>query len=310
MADNGQPKDEFRALSRGYELRDSDGEMPTLVGNLAVFDEWTEINSVREGHFLERIAPGAFDKTISENRDRMRVLFQHGKDPQIADKPLGPINVLEARDDGVHYEVPLLPTDYNRELLPGLQAGLYGSSFRFEVLREQRNRRPGKSDYNPRGLDERTVKEVRMPEFGPVTFPAYWGAKSGLRSLTDRMATEGLLSVDLTERLDAEDLDCLAQMIQLGTGYISEQDETDDQANVPRMEAIVALIADLIPVEVAENEPADEPEDEEMASADERGADAESAPPNDGAGFSHPIRRRRAEPVPLYSGKENPSWRL
>ncbi|HXH90698.1 MAG TPA: hypothetical protein VNN25_03885, partial [Thermoanaerobaculia bacterium] len=82
-----------------------------------------------------------------------------------------------------------------------------------------------------------------------------------------------------------------------------------DEVNIPKMEAILASISELIPYEVAEDE-GDEPEDEEMASADERGADAESAPPNDGAGFSHPIRRRRAEPVPLYSGKENPSWRL
>src|SRR6266576_1427102 len=175
MSVNGKPQAEFRALAQGYELRSEDDGMPTLVGQLAVFDEWTEINSKAEGHFLERIAPGAFDKTISENRDRMRVLFQHGKDPQIGDKPLGPIGSLEADTQSVRSEVPLLDTSYNRDLLPGLQAGLYGSSFRFEVLREQRNREPAKSDYNPRGIQERTVKEVRMAEFGPVTFPAYAG---------------------------------------------------------------------------------------------------------------------------------------
>jgi HK97 family phage prohead protease len=295
-------KDEFRALPQGYELRDGEGEMPTLVGNLAVFDERAEINSLAEGHFIETIAPGAFDKTISENRDRMRVLFQHGKDPQIGDKPLGPIGSLEADERGVHYEVPLLDTSYNRDLLPGLQAGLYGSSFRFEVLRDNWNRKAGKSDYNPRGLPERTVKEVRMPEFGPVTFPAYWGAKSGLRSLTDRM---------LGNRMDSEDLGCLAQMIQLGAGYIEEQDEPGDEANVPKMEAIIASLSALIPYEVAEDE-GDEPEDEEMASADKRAAD-DSAPPNDRAGFSHPIRRRRAvAPLPLYGldRKEVPRWRL
>src|SRR5438876_814197 len=111
---------EFRAQPLGYELRSDDGEMPTLVGNLAVFEEWT-------------------------------------------------------------------------------------------------------------------VKEVRMAEFGPVTFPAYAGATSGLRSLTDRM---------LAERIDTEDLDCLAQMIALGAGYIAEQDEGED--TVPRMEAILASLADLV----------------------------------------------------------------
>src|SRR6266576_1332073 len=260
MSVNGKPQAEFRALAQGYELRSEDDGMPTLVGQLAVFDEWTEINSKAEGHFLERIAPGAFDKTISENRDKMRVLFQHGADPQIGDKPLGPISSLQAGERTVDYEVPLLDTSYNREWVPGLEAGLYGSSFRFEVLREQRDRKPAKAEYNPRGIQERTVKEVRMAAFGPVTFPAYAGAVSGLRSLPDRM---------LAERLDVEDLDCLAQMMALATGYIEEQDEPADQANIPTMEAIIQTLHELQAYEISEDE-GDEPEDEEMASADKR----------------------------------------
>jgi hypothetical protein len=30
-----------------------------------------------------------------------------------------------------------------------------------------------KSDHNPLGLPERTINEIRLYEFGPVTFPAY-----------------------------------------------------------------------------------------------------------------------------------------
>ena len=55
----------IRALKPGIEVRDSvDGGMPTLHGHFAVFNEWTEINSLMEGNFLERIAPGAFKKTM------------------------------------------------------------------------------------------------------------------------------------------------------------------------------------------------------------------------------------------------------
>jgi HK97 family phage prohead protease len=276
--------------------------MPTLAGSLAVLGVFTEIDSRSEGHFVEQLAPGSFDKTISENRDKMRVLFQHGSDPQIGDKPLGPIESLQASERSIDYEVPLLDTSYNRDLLPGLEAGLYGSSFRFEVLRQNWDRKPERSDHNPQGLPERTVKEVRMVEFGPVTFPAYAGATAGIRSVTDRM---------LAERIDTEDLDCLAQMIVLAAGYIEEQDEPGDQANVPRMEAVIQTLHELQAYEISEDE-GDEPEDEEMASAKQRATDA-SAPPRDRAGTSHPIRRRRAEvAVPLYTGTKEVKrrWRL
>jgi len=136
------------------------------------------------------MAPGAFTKTIQENRDRMRVLFHHGKDPSIGMKPLGPITRLEADDEGVHYEVPLLDTSYNHDIEEMLVAGVLGSSFRFEALKEDRKRRPGRSAHNPKGLDERTVLEVRMPEFGPTPFPAYASATAGMRSISDSFVQE------------------------------------------------------------------------------------------------------------------------
>lgn len=156
---------------------------PTLHGDFAVFNQWTEIDSVFEGRFLERVAPGAFAQTLA--RDRIRVLFQHGRDPQIGDKPLGVPTVLREDELGAFYEVPLLDTAYVRELVPGLRAGAYGASFRFAVRREHVVQSPERSDYNPDGLPERTILEAKVMEFGPVTFPAYEGATAGVRSLTD-----------------------------------------------------------------------------------------------------------------------------
>jgi HK97 family phage prohead protease len=169
-----------------FELRDAeDGGMPTLHGHFAVFDQWTEIDSVYEGRFMERIAPGAFAKTIAENRSSMRILFQHGRDAQIGDKPLAPIEELGEDERGGYYAGRLFDTSYNRDLIPGLKAGVYGASFRFGVRREEFERNTKKSDYNPHGLPERTIREAVLMEFGPVTFPAYEGATAGLRSTTD-----------------------------------------------------------------------------------------------------------------------------
>jgi HK97 family phage prohead protease len=182
-----------RALKPGLELRDGDAAgMPTMFGHFALFNRWTEIDSWFEGNFMERIAPGAFRKTIAENRDQVKVTFQHGQDPQFGDKPLGPIETLEEDRTGGFYEVPLLDTAYNRDLIPGLEAGLYGASFRFEVMREEFNQEPDASDSNPKGLPERTLKEIRLYEFGPVTFPAYAEADAQLRSLTDRFTFDAI----------------------------------------------------------------------------------------------------------------------
>jgi HK97 family phage prohead protease len=177
----------IRAVMPGVEFRDAgdEGDGNTLFGHFARFNEWTEINSMWEGHFMERFAPGAFKKTIRETGDSgMRVLFQHGQDPQIGDKPIAAISDLREDDEGAYYEARLfdgLPP----LIMDGLRARQYGASFRFGVLREQLDQDPGVSDHNPLGLPERTVKEARVPEFGPVTFPAYANASAGVRSLTD-----------------------------------------------------------------------------------------------------------------------------
>jgi HK97 family phage prohead protease len=82
------------------------GGLPLLTGYLAAFNQWAPIDSVHEGRFLERIEPGSFARTIAENRDRIRVLFNHGHDPSIGDKVLGPIALLEEDGYGARYEVP------------------------------------------------------------------------------------------------------------------------------------------------------------------------------------------------------------
>lgn len=159
--------------------------MPTMNVDFSVFGTWYEIDSWFEGQFLERTMTGSFKKTIRENGNNVKVLFDHGMDYQIGNKVLGPIEKLTEETSGPHAEVPLLDTTYNRDLLPGLEAGLYGSSFRFRVIKEQWNDEPGTSDYNPRGIPERTILEVKLMEFGPVTFPANPDSTAGVRALTD-----------------------------------------------------------------------------------------------------------------------------
>lgn len=207
------PRDNLFRSAPVFELRadsdnDNDGGMPTMVVNFARFDEWTEINSLWEGRFLEKFAPGAFKKTFREQADQIRSIFQHGRDPQVGLKPLGTVDDLREEDDGAWGEVGLFDTDYVRELLPGIEAGVYGASFAFQVVRSEDVMEPKRSEHNPDGIPERTVKEVRLREFGPVTWGAYPNATAGVRSLTDEFIGERdpQRLRDLADRIEAAGL--------------------------------------------------------------------------------------------------------
>lgn len=186
--------DVVRAVPLRTELRAADTEdaeaMPVMVVRFSVFDTWYEIDSFWEGTFLERTVKGAFTKTMRESGSSIKVLFNHGFDFHIGDKILGVPESLREDDDAATGNVPLLDTSYNRDLIPGLDAGGYGSSFMFRVIRDEWNDDPGVSAWNPKGLPERSIKEVRLFEFGPVTWPANPDATAGLRSMTRSMTDE------------------------------------------------------------------------------------------------------------------------
>lgn len=164
----------------------ADGKPAQLEVRFSAFGNWYPIRSLWEGVFLERVDRGAFAKTISEQGDRVRVLFDHGFDPSIGEKVLGSVTDLREDKDAAVGVVDLFDTSYNRDLLPGLDAGVYGSSMRMVVTRDEWADAPDPSDANPKGLPERTIKEVRLIEFGPVTFPANPESTSTMmRSTTD-----------------------------------------------------------------------------------------------------------------------------
>jgi HK97 family phage prohead protease len=276
------------------ELRET-SVTPKLSGHFAVFNRWTEISSFFEGNFMERIAPGAFTKTMKEQRNSMRVLLNHGKDPSLGMQPLGSINSLREDSKGAKYEVNVF-RGVPELVMEGLRANQYGASFKFRVTREDIRSDVKPTRDNPKGLDERTIQEAQVFEFGPVTFPAYGEATAGLRSLTDdfllqemasvdpelvRMAAGGADLRDLFARRtgisvprspeqkqeeEREDAGPLAEMLVLGAAYCDEQVEPDERA---KMEAIMASIQELDSSEASENE---SDEDEENA-ADTEGED-------------------------------------
>jgi phage head maturation protease len=198
-------------LYRADALLKDDGTLGEMFVRFSPFNTWYEINSMWEGRFIERTVPGSFKNTInaakrSDGTYSTKVLFNHGMDMNIGDKMLGvPTRFAETNEDGYHgpqLDVPLFDTSYNRDLAPGIRAGAYGSSFMFEAVREDWNNEPGQSDYNPEGLPERTLSEVRTYEGGPVTWPASPTATAGMRSLAGTDSYVELLHARDARRYD------------------------------------------------------------------------------------------------------------
>ncbi len=281
------PRDDLVRAAPALELLRSDqSEMPILHGTAAVYDEWTEIRSSIEGHFFERFTPGSFSKTISQSRQKIRCLFHHGQDPSIGVKVLGPITSLRDEDGGLQYDVQLLDTDYCRSLIPGLEAGLYGSSFRFGIVRKDDNRKPMKSERNQGRILERTISEAYLRELGPTPLPAYEGTSAGIRSLTDqfmlgRFPTEELLKRllgnEAPTRADIEAVAMLTQMYQLGQAFIEAEDDPDDAADIQAMRTILQSLGGLISTEAQEDESAENEPDEGLYSGQDTAPSVDAA---------------------------------
>lgn len=225
------PRDDlFRGLlGIPLELRaDEDPASTYLHGHFTKFETWNEIDSYFEGRFLERTVGGSFKKTINEHRNRIKVQFDHGYDTFVGSAPLGPIDELREEDEGPYYGVPLLDTDYNRDrILPllqgrtmdgGVHGSVLGASYRFRVTKEEWVDPKSASSYNPDKLPERTIREVSLYEFGPVTFPAQLEATAGIRSvsLTDHFFERRLERTGQTARA-ARRISQIAGSAALGT---------------------------------------------------------------------------------------------
>lgn len=167
------------------EVRATDDGRLTLFGHFSVFDSPTIIDSAYEGRFVERIAPGAFRKTLAERGDQIKIMWNHGRSEILPDVLIGkPTKVVEDKR-GAYYEAEMF-NGLPEWLYEGLRGGVYGASFRFQAVIDEWDDNPTRSADNPDGLPVRTVKEAKVFEAGPVSWPAYADATASVRSLSDR----------------------------------------------------------------------------------------------------------------------------
>lgn len=184
----------------------------TLDGYGAVFNEWTTIAD-QFGEFRERIAPGAFKRTLGM---RMPVLqFDHGAHPLIGSIPLGRITSISEDDHGLRVKARLSDNWLVQPVRDAIRDGaISGMSFRFRIVDETWGRAND-------GMEERTIREVELYEVGPVVFPAYEQTSVGVRT---RQALSALSDQNVRDEI--------ANILATGVDITSVTDEpTDDSGD-------------------------------------------------------------------------------
>lgn len=140
---------------------ESEGDTITISGYGAVFNK-----SYQVFDFQERIAPGAFDKTLRENPD-IRGMFNHDPNYLLGRTASGTMDVTTDKR-GMRYTIRADATDPNSVSVAKKVArgDVDGSSMMFFVHQEE-----WKTDKDGKPT-ERTIKEVQLVETGPVVLPA------------------------------------------------------------------------------------------------------------------------------------------
>lgn len=149
------------------ELRfDNNGESPKIVGYAARFNEWTDIG----GMFREKIAPGAFRKTLKESD--IRALVNHDPNYVLGRNKSGTLRLRED-DKGLKVEIDPSDTTWGNDLLKSMKRGdINQMSFGFTVNKAD-------DDYNE---NTRILRDVTLFDVSVVTFPAYPTTTAEVRS--------------------------------------------------------------------------------------------------------------------------------
>jgi HK97 family phage prohead protease len=198
------------ALEDIHILRSADGgDGRTVEAYAAVFGEPAEIQD-HEGHYVEVIDPGAFNRAIDHaSRARggfpgsVKVLWNHGRDlsGSPSDRFSMPIGIpvdIRAEARGLLTRTRYSETPLADEVLENIRAGsITSQSFTGRIMRSDPQLRRGDRHRPDSAGNLRTVRrtELGLREYGPVLWPAY----SGAEIVGVRMSTPGAYALDPDE---------------------------------------------------------------------------------------------------------------
>jgi hypothetical protein len=166
------------------EIRaEKNGDTRKIIGTAAVFDKMSE----DLGGFREKIAPGAFSKTLSEGGTK-KAYWNHNSDRVLGSTKAGTLK-LEERKDGLYFEID--PPSWADEHLESIERGdVDQMSFGFRTIKDN-----WMKDHDT-GKVIRELLEVQLFEVSPVAMPAYPQTDAQVRSLETDKLKELLIQLD------------------------------------------------------------------------------------------------------------------
>jgi Escherichia/Staphylococcus phage prohead protease len=186
-------------IPRPRLVRAASGKPARIIGYAAKYynaaDPGTEYELFHWGDFtaVERLISGCFDRAIRE--DDVRALFNHDIDNVLGRNASGTLR-LSSDSIGLRYEIDPPDATYARNLAACLERGdISGSSFSFDY-REKSIIEQNLPDGKARDIIE--VRDVKLYDVGPVTFPAYTSTTAGVERARARLAS----SAPLHKRFD------------------------------------------------------------------------------------------------------------
>ena len=167
-----KPDRELRYLSfDNWELREDGDKPPRLVGYASVFNQEAEIF----GLWREMVAPGAFKKTIAEND--IRALWNHNTDLVLGRNKAKTLQLSEDKH-GLNAEITPPDTQAGRDAVTSINRGdVSQMSIAFQTIKQEWQEPENKKD-----LPLRILKEIKLFEVSPVTFPAFESTNIQTRS--------------------------------------------------------------------------------------------------------------------------------
>lgn len=236
----------FERRSVAFEVRvDGSDESPRLEGHAAVFDSL----SVELWGFREKIAQGAFTKTIQETD--VRALWNHNPDYVLGRTKSGTLRLSEDTR-GLKIDVDPPDTQWAKDLTTTIRRGdVDQMSFAFRAVKEQ---------WDESGdMPIRTILEAELRDVSPVTFPAYEETNVQARSALSEAGIDfdGLSRVVVRSRhglaVTETDHELVRVSIDVLNGILSEEPGQGAHSEDPEHRHRVPISLLLKQLELAES---------------------------------------------------------